>query len=129
MLATLLGALLPFLGDALKRFIPDAGARAEAQEAITKALVENQSAVLAAMAEVMKSDAASDSWLTRSTRPVVVIWGLVMVSFVGVVAPAVGIQQEVVDGLAGIPSELWTLVTVGVGIFSAGRSIEKALGK
>ena len=126
MFPTFLGALLPFLGDVLRRAIPDASARAEAQEQITKALVENEGALMASMAEVMKADAGSESWLTRSTRPIVVLWGLTMVSFVGVVAPALGIQAAVVDGLAGIPSDLWTIVTVGVGIYLGGRSVEKA---
>jgi len=123
----MLALLLPIIGEVLKRVLPDANARAEAQEQITSALAANESALLASMAEVMKADAASESWLTRSTRPIVVLWALAMVSFVGVVAPAIGIQDEVVQGIAGIPSELWTLVSVPIGVWMAGRSVEKVL--
>jgi len=112
----------------LNKVVPDADARAKAQEALTQGLIENESAIVQAMSSVMAADAASESWLTRATRPIVVLWGLTMVSFVGVVAPAIGIQTEVVDGLAGIPSELWTIVTVGVGIISAGGPSRRRSG-
>lgn len=122
-----IGVLLPFLSDLVQRVIPDPVQRDRAQREITKALTERDSALYTAMAEVMKADAQSDSWVTRSMRPIVVLWGLFMVSFVGVIAPAAGIQSEVVSGLAGIPGELWTLVTVPVGIWMAGRTVEKGI--
>lgn len=122
-----IGLLLPFLSDVLKQVIPDPVARARAQEQLMIALTERDSALYAAMSEVMKADAQSDSWITRSMRPIVVCWGLFMVTFVGVIAPGVGIQGEVIAGLSGIPGELWSLVTIPVGIWMAGRTIEKGI--
>lgn len=118
--------ILKFLLPVVARFIPDPVQQAQAQAEMTKALLENEQALMQGMAQVMQADAASESWLTRNARPLVVVWGLVMLTFVVILAPALGIQAEVVAGLTGIPSELWTIVTVGTGMWIGGRTIEKA---
>ncbi len=72
--------LIQFLGPALDKAIPDAAQRAQVQADFQKAVLENQAALNSAMADVMKADAGSKSWLARSARPIVVIWSLVMIT-------------------------------------------------
>ncbi|KQT88945.1 3TM-type holin [Methylobacterium sp. Leaf466] len=126
-LITLIPMLLQFLGPALEKAIPDAGQRAQVQADFQKAVLENQSALNQAMAEVMKGDAASEGWLTRNARPMVVVWGLFMVTYVGVIAPMIGLQKEVVAALAATPDNLWNLISIGIGGFILARTVEKGI--
>lgn len=120
-LPALLGALAPILQKA----IPDEGQRMQAQLDLQRALLDGQSDLARAMAEVMKADAASESPLTRNARPITVLWALAMITWVGVVAPLLGLQAEVVKALAGVPEALWSLLTVGIGAYMAARTADK----
>ncbi len=124
-LITLLPMLLQFLGPALEKVIPDAGARAQVQADFQKAALENQSALNQAMADVMKADAASESAMARNARPATVYWALAMITWVGVVSPMLGLQSEVVTALKGVPAELWSLLSVGIGAYMLARSVDK----
>jgi hypothetical protein len=54
-----------------------------------------------------------------------VLWALAMITWVGVVAPMIGLQVEVVAALKGVPAELWSLLTVGIGAYMLARSVDK----
>jgi len=124
-LISILPMLLQFLGPALDKVIPDAAQRAQVQADFQKAVLENQAALNSAMADVMKADAGSESWLARSARPIVVMWSLVMITWAGVLAPMLGIQKEVLSALQAVPSDLWSLCSVGIGAFMLARTVEK----
>ena len=126
-LITIIPMLLQFLGPALEKVIPDAGKRADVQAEFQKAVLDNQTALNQAMASVMTADAASEGWLSRNARPMVVVWGLFMVTYVGVVAPMLGLQKEVIAALAATPDNLWNLISIGIGGFMLARTVEKGL--
>src|SRR5687767_5029669 len=88
MILDLIGLALPIIN----RVIPDPVAAAKVQADLTIAMMQQSKSLTDSMAEVMKADSQSESWLTRSMRPLVCGWGIGMVSFVGIVAPAFGIQ-------------------------------------
>ena len=48
-----------------------------------------------------------------------------MITLVGVVSPMLGLQIEVVTALKGVPAELWSLLTVGIGADMLARSVDK----
>lgn len=121
----MLQLILPYILPLVARFIPDPGQAAQFQAELSKALLDNEQSIIASMSQIMQADAASEGWLTRNARPIVVMWGLGMITFIGLVAPAVGIQDEVVSGLVKVPDSLWTIITTGVGIWFGGRTIEK----
>jgi hypothetical protein len=50
-----------------------------------------------------------------------------MITWVGVVSPMVGLQVEVVAALKGVPAELWSLLTVGIGANMLARSVDKIM--
>jgi hypothetical protein len=110
----------------LDKVIPDSNKRAEAGEAITQALIANQGALLDAAKSVMTADAASDNKLTSSARPIVVYWSLGLITIIVACAPF-GLAKPILDALKDVPSDLWTLLTAGIGIFMFGRSAEKAV--
>jgi hypothetical protein len=121
-----IGAIIDIVAKGLDKVIPDANARAAAQEAITKQLIENQGALLDAAKTVMSADAASDNKLTSSARPIVVYWSLGLITIIVACAPF-GLAKPILDALKDVPSDLWTLLTAGIGIFMFGRSAEKAV--
>ena len=123
-----LSILIGPITDLLKRVIPDANARAEAQEEITKLLVQNESAVMDAMKTVMAADAASEGWLTRNARPIVVLWSLGAITMIMVEAMTGG-ANNIVNALRQVPGELWNLITVGTGAYMLLRSGEKIAGE
>ena len=127
-LITLIPMIMQLLGPALAKVLPDAGQREQVQAELNKAILENQAALNGAMADVMKGDAASESWLARNARPMVVVWGLVMITYVGVVAPLLGVQKEVIGALVATPDTLWNLISVGIGGFMLARTVEKGIG-
>ncbi|WCS27750.1 holin family protein [Methylobacterium sp. NMS14P] len=121
----LLPALLDTLGPVLQKVLPDAGRRLQVRPELQKALIEQQADLGHTMAEVMKAEPGSESPLARNARPITVLWALAMITRVGVVSPMVGLQVEVVSALKGAPAELWSLLTVGIGVYMLARSVDK----
>ncbi|AWN35700.1 3TM-type holin [Methylobacterium radiodurans] len=122
---TILPALLSTVGPILQRIIPDEGQRAQVQAELQRAALDQQSDLNRAMAEVMKADAASESPWARNARPATVFWALAMITWVGVISPMLGLQAEVVAALKGVPAELWSLLSVGIGAYMLARSVDK----
>lgn len=80
-------------------------------------LIEAQSAIIIAETK--------GSWLSKSWRPILMLlFGFVILYTM--LAPAFGLPD--VD-MTGVPDRLWTLLTVSVGGYIAGRSYEKVKGK
>lgn len=108
------------------KLIPDVNAREKAKEELTKTLLENQTAIMSAMKDTMAADAASESWLTRSARPIVVMWSLAMITWV-VLSPIFNLQTATLTALSGVPDSLWNLVSVGIGGYMLARTVEKGM--
>ena len=113
--------------EVIKRLIPDPAKQAEIQAEVTKAILANQAAVLDAAKSVMVADAQSEGWLTRNARPITVVWGLTMITWLGVIAPALGIAEGAIKAIQAVPSDLWSLVTVGIGAYMLGKTAEHAV--
>ncbi|MFG5120886.1 3TM-type holin [Methylorubrum sp. POS3] len=122
---TLFPILMQVLGPVLQKVIPDEGKRAEAQAELQRAMLEQQADLNKAMADVMKADASSESAMARNARPIVVYWALAMITWVGVVSPMIGLQAETIAALKGVPADLWSLLSVGIGAYMLARSVDK----
>ena len=122
----ILQSLLPLLFSTLIKFIPDAQERLRAQEELTKALLAHETELLAAAREVMAADARSENRLTSAARPIVVFWSLGVITLIVVLSPF-GAATVVIEALKAVPSDLWTLITAGVGIFMFGRGAEQVV--
>jgi hypothetical protein len=78
---------------------------------LEKALVE-------AKASIIVAEAKSQSWITRTWRP------LIMLEFGALVfLIATGIMD--VDALARVPDKLWNLIMIGIGGYITSRGAEK----
>lgn len=118
MLAALLPALVPILGDALRRLFPDPAEAQKAQAELSMALLTNAGEIEKAAADIIATEAKSEHWLASSWRPIVmlVFTALIVARWLGYSAPGIS-EAEVL--------KLWDIVQLGLGGYVIGRSAEK----
>lgn len=119
-----LDILLPGLISVLGRFIPDADARAKAQEEITRQILANEATIIASARDVVTAEIGSGNALASSWRPVLMylLMFLLLGFFVG---GAFGFADRLGAGMRAIPESLFTLLQIGLGGYIVGRSGEK----
>jgi hypothetical protein len=108
MIGALLPALVPILGDALKRLFPDAEARQRAEAELNAALLARAGELEKAAADIIKTEAQSEHWLAACWRPLMMItFGiLIVLRWLGWSAPGIS-EAEVL--------KLWDIVQLGLG--------------
>ena len=118
MIAALLPALLPVLGDLFQRWFPDPAEAAKAQQDMVMALLSQQGALNAAAGDIIKAEAQSEHWLAACWRPILMLTfgALIVARWLGWSAPGIS-EAEVL--------KLWDIVQLGLGGYVIGRSIEK----
>ena len=118
MIAALLPAMLPVLGDLFKRWFPDPAEAAKAQQDMMMALLSQQSALNAAAGDIIKAEAQSEHWLAACWRPILMLTfgALIVARWLGWSAPGIA-EAEVL--------KLWDIVQLGLGGYVIGRSAEK----
>lgn len=119
-------SILNVLGPILNRIIPDPQKQAELQLEMTKALLDKDSGILNAMKDVMVADTQQDDKFTKRARPSVVYWSMGMVTVIGI-AGVFNHAGPVIAALQAVPSDLYNLMTVGIGAFGVSRGIEKGI--
>tara|TARA_A100000171_G_C2081200_1_gene119818 strand:+ start:358 stop:753 length:396 start_codon:yes stop_codon:yes gene_type:complete len=121
---SLISALAPIVGDIVKEAIPDPDKKAEAENKVRLALLENTKQIEASASAIVLAEAKSESWIASSWRPILMLNITAIVSVNYLIFPLI----EVATGnkmMIPLPEELWTLLTVGVGGYVLGRSGEK----
>jgi hypothetical protein len=123
----LIGSLLNLGGKVLDRVIPDPAARAEANLKLLTLAQNGELAHLAAeteitkaAADIIKTEAASENFITSSWRPILMLvcGALIVARWLGWSAPNLS-QDEVL--------KLWDIVQLGLGGYVIGRSAEKVI--
>lgn len=81
---------------------------------------EYNTELLMGQAKIVNSEASSEHWLTANWRPLVMLifTGLVVARFLGFEAEGMTEKEY---------QSLWNLITLGVGGYIGGRSVEKAI--
>ncbi len=118
MIAALLPALVPILGDVIRRIVPDGEAQAKVEAELSIALMQRAQEIESAAAEVVKAEAQSEHWLTATWRPIVmlVLTSLIVARWLGYSAPGISEAEAL---------KLWSIVEIGLGGYVIGRSAEK----
>jgi hypothetical protein len=118
MIAALLPALAPILGDALRRLFPDPEARQRAEAELHAALIARAGDLEQAASAIIKAEAQSEHWLAACWRPILMLTfgGLIVARWLGWSAPGIS-EAEVL--------KLWDIVQLGLGGYVIGRSAEK----
>jgi hypothetical protein len=118
MIAALLPALLPVLGDLFKRWFPDPAEAARAQQEMVMAMLAQQATLNATAGEIIQAEAKSEHWLTATWRPIVMLTltAMIVARWLGLSAPGITEAEAV---------KLWDIVQLGLGGYVIGRSVEK----
>jgi len=92
----------------------------ELQQALQAAVLERTSEIEKAAAEVVKTEAQSQSWLQRTWRPItmLVFVALIVARWLGWSAANLAEAEAL---------KLWDIVEIGLGGYVIGRSAEKVL--
>lgn len=118
MLQALIPVLGPLVGDLFKRWFPDSAEAQQRQNEFLLALMEKESALRQAGAEIVKTEASSGNALASSWRPIVMLTfaGLIVARWFGWAAPNLSEAEYL---------KLWDIVELGLGGYVIGRSVEK----
>lgn len=114
----MLAALLPLLGDVLRRVLPDPAVAAQAESELARALLDRQAEIERAAGEIVQTEAASRHWLAANWRPLVMVTftALIVARWLGWSAPGLT-EPEIL--------KLWSIVELGLGGYVIGRTAEK----
>jgi hypothetical protein len=111
-------AALGIGGKLIDRLFPDPTQRAQAQVQLLELAQRGELAELAARAEIVKTEAASEHWLAANWRPILMLTfgGLIVARWFGWAAPNLSESEYL---------KLWSIVELGIGGYVIGRSVEK----
>jgi hypothetical protein len=116
--------LAPLIGDIVKEAIPDPDKKMDAENKVRLALLENAKQIEASASSIVLAEAKSESWIASSWRPILMMNITAIVSVNFLIFPLIEVFTGTKLSIL-LPPELWTLLTVGVGGYTIGRSAEK----
>ena len=123
-LIPIIGTVGKLIFDIIDRTIEDPKQKAELQRQATEMLHEEGQTRLQGQISIILAEAQGASWLQRNWRPILMLTVVAIIANNYIVAPYLGLfglPALVLD----LPGELYTLMTIGVGGYIAGRSGEK----
>jgi len=96
------------------------------KQEIQAQLIDSKNSVVKAQMQIILAEAGGESWLQRNWRPLLMLVIIAIVANNYLIAPYLGAMFGV--GLTlPLPDALWDLMTLGVGGYVAGRSVEKGI--
>lgn len=113
-------AALDVGGKLIDRLWPDPAQKAQAQVALLELAQKGELAEFQGRAEIVKAEAASESWLAQSWRPILMLTfgALIVARWFGWAAPNLTEAEYL---------KLWSIVELGLGGYVIGRSAEKTI--
>lgn len=118
MFAALLPVLAPILSSVVGNLFPDPAEKAKAEAEVLKQLLNAETQIQNATADIIKTEAASTHWLAANWRPLTMLTftGLIVARWFGWSAPNLSDAEYL---------KLWDIVQLGLGGYVIGRSVEK----
>lgn len=117
-------AFLPILNTIIDRVFPDAEKQAEAKAQLMTIMAESDKAEWEAKSKVISAEASGESSAQRNWRPHLMYLFMLILLNNYIILPYMGIFGISVPHL-DIPTNMWTLLEIGVGGYIVGRSGEK----
>lgn len=93
----------------------------ELQSSLYAEALKADTEITKARAEVVKTEAASTSWLTANWRPLTMLVFTFIVTYNYILAPLFALQY------LELTAEMWNLLQLGIGGYVVGRSVEKII--
>jgi len=120
----MIAALLPVVGEVIKRVLPDKDAQVKAQTELNTMLLDGSFKEFEKQADIIIAEAKSEHKITSQWRPIT------MLTFVAIIANNY-ILAPYLQAMFGwsvaldIPPDMWDLLKLGLGGYMIGRSGEK----
>lgn len=121
MLSALLGPVISGVFGVIDQAVEDKDEAARIKAKFQEMAVTGRMREIESAARVIAAEAAGESWLQRSWRPMLMCLFGVIVANNYVIAPLFGAAR------AEIPPDMWDLLKLGVGGYVIGRSAEKGV--
>ncbi len=127
----LLGAASPLISAMFKtvdKVVDSKEEKEKIKAKIQEQVISGEMKELQSAANIILAETKSESWLARSWRPLLMMVAIIIIANNYLFVPyanaflGVGIELE-------LPDALWTLLTIGVGGYTLGRSSEKVAEK
>ncbi|MGH6874586.1 MAG: 3TM-type holin [Aestuariivirgaceae bacterium] len=120
--------------EIIDKLVLDAGLKQRLKTEIKMKCLDRDRQLIAASQSVLLAEQQSESWLTRSWRPLLMFLLMAFLLFFGLLLPimelCLGHSLEIEPRLDRIPDPAWNLLTLGLGGYVGARTIEKiALGR
>lgn len=127
-LETLIGPVVKTIGDVVGEFIEDPDERNRIMGGIQTRLITQSTTIFAEASKTIRAEAQSDSWLTKSWRPITMMSFVAIIVNNYIIAPYMAWIGYPVPTLA-IPPDMWTLLSIGIGGYVVSRGGEKLMDK
>jgi len=111
--------------DLISEFVEDPDERARLEAQFQLALLQQETTLVNATRDIVVAEAQSESWIARNWRPITALTFTAILANNYILVPwlrAFGIETIAV---LDMPPELFTLLTVMIGGYVVGRSLEK----
>lgn len=108
----------------IERLFPDKAQQDAAKAEMMSIVAKAQAEEYKAKGAIITAEAKGESWMQRNWRPLLMMVFIVLIVNNYLVAPYLSSIFPTFKVLE-LPSEMWTLLTVGIGGYIGGRSAEK----
>ncbi len=119
--------------QALDGFIKDTQIRHQLEGDLKVKLTNHLAEAVALQQAVVLAEVKSEHWLTRSWRPLLMLLMMAFLVLTGLVLPVgdliVGRVIPFNPHWQAIPTQFWEFLTIGMGGYIGGRSLEKIAGQ
>jgi hypothetical protein len=95
------------------------------QSALLEKIIEASAQELSAQKDILVAEIQGKSWMQRNWRPILMLTIVAIIVNNYILFPYAGAIFPDVIKVLDLPSELWTLMTIGVGGYIGGRTVEK----
>lgn len=115
---SVLTSIAPALFNVIDQTITDKDLALRLKNDITVKMLDSNSEVVKSGASVIMAEASGESWLQRNWRPMLMVWFSILIGgyWFGYVPNNMPVE---------IVAKLFDLVTIGIGGYVGGRSLEK----
>lgn len=125
-LLPIIGPIISGIVGVVEKAIPDPDLREKVKSQILLEALKSSNEELVKRAEIVKAEASSVHWLTATWRPILMLSFTFIIVHNYILAPYLKIFFGL-DVVLDFPPEFWNLLTIGVGGYVVGRSVEKAV--
>jgi hypothetical protein len=119
-------AILDFGSTLLDKFFPDADAAAKAKIELFKMQASGELSKLQASAGIITAEAKSDHFIVAAWRPITMLVFVFIIANNYIIYPYLSLFIDNAPELT-IPPDMWDLLKIGIGGYTVGRTVEKAV--